>query len=90
MQFFEPDPKIEILFQKERAAEETNVNFEIGFNAPAAKQCCGKSHTEPICFLPVWSLEKKSLFICYLAAPQQTLGYYQEDSHCYPMLITAF
>ena len=30
MQFFEPDPKIEILFEKERAAEETNVNFEIG------------------------------------------------------------
>ena len=34
---FEPDPKIEILFEKEGAAEESNVDFEIGVNAPAAR-----------------------------------------------------
>ena len=34
---FEPDPKIEILFEKEREADEANVNFEIVVNAPAAK-----------------------------------------------------
>ena len=38
-------------------------------------------------FLVVWSLEKNSFFICYLAVPQQTVGSYQGDSHCYPMLI---
>ena len=38
--FFEPDQKIEIFFEKEGAAEESNVDFEIGVNAPAAKQCC--------------------------------------------------
>ena len=35
--FFEPDQKIEIFFEKEGAAEESNVDFEIGVNAPAAK-----------------------------------------------------
>ena len=35
--FFEPDPKTEIFFEKEGAAEESNVDFEIGVNAPAAK-----------------------------------------------------
>ena len=38
--FSEPDQKIEIFFEKEGAAEESNVDFEIGVNAPAAKQCC--------------------------------------------------
>ena len=46
-----------------------------------------KSHTEPIFFSVIWSPENNSLFICYLPAPQQTLGNYQEDSHCYSMLI---
>ena len=35
--FFEPDPKTEIFFEKEGAAEESNVDFEIGVNAPAAR-----------------------------------------------------
>ena len=35
--FFKPDPKIEIFFEKKRAAEEINVDFETGVNAPAAK-----------------------------------------------------
>ena len=34
---FEHDPKIEIFFEKEGAAEETNVNVEIAVNASAAK-----------------------------------------------------
>ena len=34
---FEPDPKTEIFFEKEVAAEPTNVDFEIGINAPAGK-----------------------------------------------------
>ena len=34
---FEPDPKIKIFFEKKGAAEENNVDFEIGVNAPAAK-----------------------------------------------------
>ena len=38
--FSEPDQKIEIFFEKEGAAEESNVDFEIGVNAPAARQCC--------------------------------------------------
>ena len=40
LSFFEPDPKIQIFFEKEGAAEESNVDFEITVNAPAAKQCC--------------------------------------------------
>ena len=39
MSFFEPDQKIEMFFEKEEAAEQSNVDFEIGVNAPAAKQC---------------------------------------------------
>ena len=34
--FFERDPKIEILFEKDGAAEKCNVDFEIGVNAPVA------------------------------------------------------
>ena len=34
---FQPHPKIEIFFEKEGAAEESNVDFEIGVNAPAAR-----------------------------------------------------
>ena len=37
LSFFEPDPKIEICFEKEGVAEESNVDFEITVNAPAAK-----------------------------------------------------
>ena len=37
LSFFEHDPKIEIFFEKEGAAEETNVNVEIAVNASAAK-----------------------------------------------------
>ena len=35
--FFEPDPKIEILFEKDGAAEKSNGDFEIGVNAPVAR-----------------------------------------------------
>ena len=35
--FFEPDLKIEIFFEKEGAAEESNI---ITVNVPAAKYCC--------------------------------------------------
>ena len=38
---FEPDPKIEIFFEKDGAAVQSNVDFQIGINAPAAKLCCG-------------------------------------------------
>ena len=37
LSFFEPDPKIEICFEKEGVAEESNVDFEITVNAPGAK-----------------------------------------------------
>ena len=37
LSFFEPDPKIEIFIEKEGAVEQSNVDFEIGVNAPAAK-----------------------------------------------------
>ena len=37
LSIFEHDPKIEIFFEKRGAAEESNVDFEIGVNAPAAK-----------------------------------------------------
>ena len=37
MSFFEPDPKSEIFFEKEGAAEEINVYFEVTVNAPAGK-----------------------------------------------------
>ena len=37
LSFFEPDPNIEIFFEKEGVAEESNVDFEITVNAPAAK-----------------------------------------------------
>ena len=37
MSFFEPDPKIEIFSEKEGAAEESNVDFEVTVNAPAGK-----------------------------------------------------
>ena len=36
LSFFEPDPKIEILFEKDEAAEKSNVDFEIGVNALVA------------------------------------------------------
>ena len=45
---------------------------------------------EPIFFFVVWSLKENSFFICFLAAPQQTLAYYQGDSHCHSILITEF
>ena len=35
--FFEPDLKTEISFEKEGTAEKSNVDSEIGFNAPVAK-----------------------------------------------------
>ena len=34
---FEPDPKTEILFEKEGAAEESNVDFEIGVKDSVAR-----------------------------------------------------
>ena len=37
LSFFEPDPKIEIFFEKEGAVEKSNIDFEIGFNALSAK-----------------------------------------------------
>ena len=37
LSFFEPDPKIEIFFEKEGVAEESNIDFEITVNARAAK-----------------------------------------------------
>ena len=37
LSIFEHDPKIEYSLKKEGAAEESNVDFEIGVNAPAAK-----------------------------------------------------
>ena len=36
LSFFEPHPKIEILFEKVGAAEKNNVDFEIGVNATVA------------------------------------------------------
>ena len=37
LSFSEPDPKIEIFFEKQGAAEESIVDFEIMVNAPVAK-----------------------------------------------------
>ena len=90
MSFFEPDQKIEMFFEKEEAAEQSNVDFEIGVNAPAAKLLqVGENLIQSLStFFVVWSLEKNGFFICYLAVPWQTC--YQGDNHCYPMLITAF
>ena len=65
--FFKPDPKIKIFFKKGRVAEQSN---EIG------RTCL-------LFFVVVWPLKKNSFSICYLAAPQQTFGYYQGDSHCF-------
>ena len=36
-QFFYPDLRIEIFLEKDGAAKESNVHFEIGVKAPAAK-----------------------------------------------------
>ena len=45
-------PKDWNILWKEGAAEESNVDFEIGVNAPAAKSVAGweESHTEPVIF----------------------------------------
>ena len=40
LSFFEPDPKIEIFFEKEGVAEESNIDFEITVNVLTAKYCC--------------------------------------------------
>ena len=74
--FSEPDQKIEIFFEKEGAAEESNVDFEIGVNAPVAKQCCslrGKSHTEPMCFLLFGHL-KRIAFLSIIGFPTANFG----------------
>ena len=68
-------PKIEIFFEKEEAGEQNNIDFDI--------------RRFFLLFLVVYLL-KNSFFICYLSAPQQSLGYYQGNNHCYLMLITAF
>ena len=43
-----------------------------------------------MCFFVVWSLEKNSFFVYYLAALQETLGSYLVDSHFYSILIIVF
>ena len=84
LSFFEPDAKIEIFIEKEGAVEQSNVDFEIGVNAPAAKQCCRlrKISYRTFCFFCCLVTRKEQLFHL------QTLGYYHEDSHRYPMSIT--
>ena len=83
--------RLKYSLKKEEAAE-SNVDFEIGVTAPAAKYCCRlrKISYRAYGLFVAWSLEENSFFIHYLAASQQTLGYYPVDSHFYPMLITVF
>ena len=79
--------------KKEGAAEESNVDFEMGVKMHLLQNSVagwGKSGTEPMCVFCCLVTWKEQFFICYLAAPQQTLGYCQVDSHFYPMLITVF
>ena len=74
LSFFEPDPKIQIFFEKEGAAEESNVDFEITVNVPAAKYCCRSRKISYRSYLLFsFSHLKRMAFLSFIWLPHSNL-----------------